>query len=178
MSGTIGSLLCTYVNVLMCVLKVPAVSCVSGCPSRVVLCISLNVLTCLCKVAHTKTEAWHTPMECSSYNVNMYQYIYKEAIFCMLFVYLDISKDNKKGILNPFVFCVPVWLLALCDKIKKQSYCCTRFIESKCWPQGAHRGLIILTVAHPQVMSVHLALTEVVDDMCTYRSRSFTCTDN
>lgn len=108
MSGTIGSLLCTYVNVLMCVLKVPAVSCVSGCPSHVVLCISLNVLTCLCKVAHTKTEAWHTPMECSSYNVNMYQYIYKEAIFCMLFVYLDISKDNKKGILNPFVFCVPV----------------------------------------------------------------------
>lgn len=45
-------------------------------------------------------EAWHIPMECSCYSVNMYQYKY--AIFCMLFVFLNIIKDNKKGNLKHF----------------------------------------------------------------------------
>lgn len=54
----------------VCVLKVPAAFVFL---SRVVPCMSLNVLTSLTPIQ--KTEAWHTPMECSCCDVNMYQYI-------------------------------------------------------------------------------------------------------
>lgn len=87
-SGKMGLLLCIllYVTVLVSVLKVPAVCCVNGCLSCVVLCISLNVLTGLCQVARVKTGRMAHPygmqlLQCK------YVPIYIKELFFACFLY-------------------------------------------------------------------------------------------
>lgn len=109
----------------------------------------------------------------------------KKLFFCMLFVHLDIIKDNKKRKSESFFMC---FCLATCTERKKkekQQQYCASFYWIQLLITGAHGGWSTLMVAHPHVLSVYLALTkwQIMDDLCTHTSKevprncSFICAD-
>lgn len=98
------------------------------CTCRLCACVPA-AFCCLVHFSVLVSLAWHVSLECTCYNVNMYQYI-QRSNFLHAFCTPGDDEDNKKEHLNSLNM-LHVFLFHYCgqEKKEKQSCYCASFIE-------------------------------------------------